>query len=35
MQLFGPVFSEQKLLRVARQYEAGHEWGKRLPGVSA
>jgi aspartyl-tRNA(Asn)/glutamyl-tRNA(Gln) amidotransferase subunit A len=35
LQLFGPTFSEAKLLRVARQYEAGHEWGKRKPGVSA
>ena len=35
LQLLGPTFGEAKLLRVARQYEAGHEWGKRKPGVSA
>jgi aspartyl-tRNA(Asn)/glutamyl-tRNA(Gln) amidotransferase subunit A len=35
LQLFGPTFSEAKLLRVARQYEAAHEWGKRKPVVSA
>ena len=35
VQLLGPTFSEQTLLRVARQYEAGHEWGKRKPSVSS
>ncbi len=33
LQLLGPVFSEKTLLRIGRQYEAGHEWGKRKPGV--
>ena len=32
LQLLGPVFSEKTLLRVGRQYEAGHEWAKRKPG---
>jgi aspartyl-tRNA(Asn)/glutamyl-tRNA(Gln) amidotransferase subunit A len=35
MQLLGPTFSEQTLLRTARHYEAGHEWGKRKPAISA
>jgi aspartyl-tRNA(Asn)/glutamyl-tRNA(Gln) amidotransferase subunit A len=35
LQLLGPTFSEKTLLRVARQYETGHEWGKRKPGLSA
>lgn len=35
MQLLGPTFSEAKLLRIARQYEKGHEWVKRKPAVSA
>ena len=35
MQLLGPTFSEKTLLRTARHYEKGHEWGKRKPGVTA
>jgi aspartyl-tRNA(Asn)/glutamyl-tRNA(Gln) amidotransferase subunit A len=33
LQLLGPVFSEQKLLRVARMYEAATDWHKRRPAV--
>ncbi len=35
LQLLGPEFSEKTLLRVGRQYEVAHEWGKRKPGLSA
>ncbi|QOV92266.1 Asp-tRNA(Asn)/Glu-tRNA(Gln) amidotransferase subunit GatA [Humisphaera borealis] len=31
-QLLGPAFSEPKLLRAARMYEAATEWHKRRPG---
>ena len=31
MQLLGPTFSEEKLLRIARMYEAATEWNKRRP----
>ncbi len=31
MQFLGPVFSESLMLRLARLYEAGHEWNKRIP----
>jgi aspartyl-tRNA(Asn)/glutamyl-tRNA(Gln) amidotransferase subunit A len=31
LQLLGPHFSEEKLLRIARQYEAATEWHKRRP----
>lgn len=31
MQLLGPNFSEEKLLRIARMYEAATEWHKRRP----
>jgi aspartyl-tRNA(Asn)/glutamyl-tRNA(Gln) amidotransferase subunit A len=35
LQLLGPEFSEAKLLRTARQYEAAHEWSKKQPGITA
>lgn len=35
LQLLGPTFSEDKLLRVARHYEKMHEWHKKLPGIVA
>ena len=35
MQLLGPTFSEQKLLRVARHYEKAHDGGKRKPTLTA
>ncbi len=31
LQLLGPTFSEAKLLRIARMYEAGTEWHTRRP----
>ena len=31
MQLLGPTFSEEKLLRIARMYEAATEWNTRRP----
>jgi aspartyl-tRNA(Asn)/glutamyl-tRNA(Gln) amidotransferase subunit A len=31
LQLLGPTFSEQKLLRIARMYEAATEWHRRRP----
>jgi aspartyl-tRNA(Asn)/glutamyl-tRNA(Gln) amidotransferase subunit A len=34
LQLLGPAFGEEKLLRIARMYEKGTEWHKRRPGVS-
>lgn len=34
-QLLGPAFSEGKLLRAARMYEAATEWHKRRPAVPA
>jgi aspartyl-tRNA(Asn)/glutamyl-tRNA(Gln) amidotransferase subunit A len=34
LQLLGPVFSEAKLLRVARMYEAATEWHRRRPEVA-
>ena len=34
LQLLGPTFSEEKLLRVARMYEAATEWHKRRPPLS-
>lgn len=33
LQLLGPTFSEQRLLRLARQYEKAHGWAKRKPAV--
>ena len=33
LQLLGPTFSEEKLLRVARMYEAATEWHKRRPAL--
>jgi aspartyl-tRNA(Asn)/glutamyl-tRNA(Gln) amidotransferase subunit A len=35
LQLLGPTFSEQTLLRTARQYEKAHEWTKRRPQLCA
>lgn len=34
MQLLGPMFSEDKLLRIARQYEAATQWHQRRPALS-
>jgi aspartyl-tRNA(Asn)/glutamyl-tRNA(Gln) amidotransferase subunit A len=34
MQLLGPTFSEPKLLRIARMYEAATDWHTRRPGLS-
>jgi len=31
MQLLGPTFGEEKLLRIARMYEAATDWHKRRP----
>ena len=31
LQLLGPTFSEQKLLRIARQYELAHDFAARKP----
>ena len=31
LQLLGPTFSEEKLLRIARMYEGATEWHKRRP----
>jgi aspartyl-tRNA(Asn)/glutamyl-tRNA(Gln) amidotransferase subunit A len=31
LQLLGPAFSEEKLLRVARMYERATEWHRRRP----
>jgi aspartyl-tRNA(Asn)/glutamyl-tRNA(Gln) amidotransferase subunit A len=33
LQLLGPNFSEEKLLRIARMYEAATAWHQRRPGV--
>ena len=33
MQLLGPTFSEEKLLRIARMYEAATEWNTRRPKI--
>ena len=33
MQLLGPTFSEEKLLRIARMYEAATDWNKQRPKV--
>jgi len=35
LQLLGPTFSEQKMLRIARQYELAHDWHTRLPTLIA
>jgi aspartyl-tRNA(Asn)/glutamyl-tRNA(Gln) amidotransferase subunit A len=35
MQLLGPNFSETKLLRIARMYEAATEWHRRRPELGA
>ncbi len=35
VQLLGPTFGEQKLLRIARMYEKAHEWTRRKPPVCA
>ena len=35
IQLLGPTFSENTLLRTARQYERAHDWATRKPPVSA
>ena len=32
MQLLGPAFSEEKLLRIARMYEAATDWNTHRPG---
>ena len=34
LQLLGPAFGEEKLLRAARMYEAATEWHKRRPDLS-
>ena len=31
LQLLGPAFGEQKLLRIARMYEAATDWHRRRP----
>ena len=31
LQLLGPAFGEEKLLRIARMYEAATEWHTRRP----
>ena len=31
LQLLGPIFSERRMLRLARQYEKNHDWHKRRP----
>ena len=33
LQLLGPAFGEEKLLRVARMYEAATQWHKRRPAL--
>src|SRR5688500_9098106 len=33
MQLLGPTFSEEKLLRIARMYESATDWHRRRPAV--
>jgi aspartyl-tRNA(Asn)/glutamyl-tRNA(Gln) amidotransferase subunit A len=33
LQLLGPTFAEEKLLRVARMYEAASDWHTRRPGI--
>jgi aspartyl-tRNA(Asn)/glutamyl-tRNA(Gln) amidotransferase subunit A len=33
LQLLGPAFGEEKLLRVARMYEAATDWHTRRPGL--
>jgi aspartyl-tRNA(Asn)/glutamyl-tRNA(Gln) amidotransferase subunit A len=35
LQLLGPTFGEQKLLRIARMYESATGWHKRRPGIGA
>jgi aspartyl-tRNA(Asn)/glutamyl-tRNA(Gln) amidotransferase subunit A len=35
LQLLGPEFSEQQLLRVGRMYEKAHSWHRELPPVVA
>ena len=34
MQLLGPVFGEQRLLRIARMYEGATDWHKRRPKLA-
>jgi aspartyl-tRNA(Asn)/glutamyl-tRNA(Gln) amidotransferase subunit A len=34
LQLLGPTFGEEKLLRIARMYEAATEWHKQRPAVT-
>jgi aspartyl-tRNA(Asn)/glutamyl-tRNA(Gln) amidotransferase subunit A len=31
LQLLGPAFGEEKLLRIARMYESATEWHRRRP----
>ena len=33
LQLLGPTFGEEKLLRIARMYEGATEWSKRRPSM--
>ena len=33
LQLLGPTFSEEKLLRIARMYETATDWHKRRPAL--
>jgi aspartyl-tRNA(Asn)/glutamyl-tRNA(Gln) amidotransferase subunit A len=33
LQLLGPAFAEEKLLRAARMYEAATDWHKRRPSL--
>ncbi len=35
LQLLGPTFSEQLLLKTAREYEKAHDWAGRKPVISA
>ena len=33
LQLLGPTFGEEKLLRIARMYEAATDWHTRRPAI--
>ncbi len=34
LQLLGPAFGEERLLRIARMYEGAHDWNERRPKLS-
>jgi aspartyl-tRNA(Asn)/glutamyl-tRNA(Gln) amidotransferase subunit A len=34
LQLIGPAFSEQRLLRIARMYESATDWSSRRPALT-